>query len=144
MNRSTSAMTYAELEDRGVLRGQRYEVLQAFYQYGPGTAAEILKSAGLDGNRNLTRARVSELANAGRLVKIDERACKVTGKQAIVWSAIARDVPPQPLPVLRIVKLTEAECQLAADVASGKRGTFSEEFTALMLKLAAANDRETP
>lgn len=142
MNRSTSAMTFAELEERGVLKGQRYEVLQAFYRFGPGTAAEILKRAGLDGNRNLTRARVSELANGGRLVKLDERPCKVTGKQAIVWGAILRHEKPQPLPTMRVVKLTEYECQLAADVASGKRGTFSDEFTALMNKLAAANDRE--
>ena len=142
MNRSTSALTYTDLETRGVLKGQRYEVLQAFYRYGPGTAAEILKSAGLDANRNLTRARVSELSNAGRLVKVGERLCKVTGKLAIEWCPILKHEKPQPLPTMRIAKLTEDECQLAADVASGKRGTLSDEFTALMLKLAAVNERE--
>lgn len=144
MNRSTSAMTFAELEERGVLKGQRYEVLQAFHRFGPGTAAEILKRAGLDGNRNLTRARVSELANGGRLVKLDERPCKVTGKQAIVWGAILRHEKPQPLPTMRIVKFTEDECQLAADYVSGKINGLSDVFEALIRRIAIANDREAP
>lgn len=142
MNRSTSALTYTDLETRGVLRGQRYEVLQAFYQCGAGTAAEVLKRGGLDANRNLMRARVSELANAGRLVNIGERTCMVTGKQAIVWAPLKRDEVPVPLPTLRIVKFTEFDCMLAADIISGKRGTLSAEFDELMRKIAGANDKE--
>lgn len=140
MNRSTSALTYTDLEQRGVLKGQRYEVLQAFYRFGPGTSAEILKRSGLDGNRNLTRARVSELVNAGRLVKIGERPCKITGKQAIVWGAILRHETPQPLPKLRLVKLTEEECQIAADIASGRLSGYSQLAHDLLVKIASANE----
>lgn len=144
MNRATSAVTYTDLEQKGVLKGQRHEILQAFYRFGQGTAAEVLKKAGLDGNRNLARARISELVNAGRLVECGSRPCTVTGKPAIVWGPIARNATPVPLPVLRVVKFTEDECQLAADIASGKVSGYSSAAQALLLKIASANDSKVP
>lgn len=85
-SRPTSAQALREAEANGKLNGKRYEVALAFTTYGPGTSAEVLQAAGLDRNRNLARARVTELANAGMLKEIETRRCTVTKRQAIVWS----------------------------------------------------------
>lgn len=82
----TSALAFKQAEESGQLNGKRYEVALAFTKFGPGTSAEVLKAAKLDKNRNLMRARVTELADVGMLKQIDARKCKVTGRKAIVWS----------------------------------------------------------
>lgn len=122
MIQSTSAETYRDLEDRGVLKGQRLEVLRAFQRFGPGTSAEVLRAAALDQNRNLARARVTELADSGLLTEQDSRHCNVTGRRAIVWSAQVGE----PRERVYRVALTEADVQAMADFQSGKAGQFSE------------------
>lgn len=82
----TSALAFKQAEESGQLNGKRYEVALAFTKFGPGTSAEVLKAAKLDKNRNLMRARVTELADVGMLKQIDARKCNVTGRKAIVWS----------------------------------------------------------
>lgn len=82
----TSAIALQEAEQSGKLNGKRFEVARAFEQYGPGTSAEVLRMARLDANRNLMRARVTELADLGWLKELPARKCGVTGKKAIVWS----------------------------------------------------------
>lgn len=85
MTQETSAQAYREELENGRIKGNGQLVALAFAQYGPGTSAEILKAAKLDKNRNLMRARITELADRG-IVKADgERACEVTGRRCIVW-----------------------------------------------------------
>lgn len=70
----------------GKLKGMQRAVATAVYQHGPGTSAEILQlSGGLDRNRNLARARFTELRDAGILREDGARRCNVTGRTAIVW-----------------------------------------------------------
>jgi hypothetical protein len=82
----TSALAFRQAEESGQLNGKRYEVGKAFTTFGPGTSAEVLKAAKLDKNRNLMRARVTELADLGWLKQIGARKCNVTGRKAIVWA----------------------------------------------------------
>lgn len=83
---ATSAIALAQAEASGKLKGKRFEVAMAFKEHGPGTSAEVLSAARLAGNNlNLSRARVTELADAGMLRSVGERKCNVTRKLANVW-----------------------------------------------------------
>lgn len=88
----------ALIEERlsGRIGKRQAEVMRAVIEYGPGTSAEILRAANLDANRNLMRARFTELADAGRIVQLESRSCAITGRNAIVWGvAWARPEPRQ-------------------------------------------------
>ncbi len=91
---ATSTAALVECEDR--ITGARGDVLRAFRAHGPGTSAEVLRYAGLDENRNLMRARVTELADSGHLVNVGAQQCRVTGRTAIVWRAIGVDEKATP------------------------------------------------
>lgn len=82
----TSVLAFHQAEQSGQLNGKRYEVAKAFATFGPGTSAEVLRKAKLDKNRNLMRARVTELADIGMLKPMPARKCGITGRKAIVWS----------------------------------------------------------
>lgn len=85
---ATSAIALAQAEASGKLNGKRFEVAKAFKEHGPGTAAEVLSRVpSLAKNLNLSRARVTELADAGFLREVGERRCNVTRRLAIVWEA---------------------------------------------------------
>lgn len=45
-------------------------------------------------NRNLGRARFTELADMGLIEEVERRPCNVTGRRAIVWSFVVG--PPRP------------------------------------------------
>lgn len=81
----TSAKSHREELENGRIKGNAQRVALAFAEHGPGTSAEILNTAKLDRNRNLMRARITELADLGVLQADGERACKITGKRCIVW-----------------------------------------------------------
>lgn len=86
MHQPTSAIALQQAEQSGQLNGKRFEVARAFEMFGPGTSAEVLRRAKLDKNRNLMRARVTELADMGWLKQGEPRTCAVTGRKAIVWT----------------------------------------------------------
>jgi hypothetical protein len=80
----TSCAAYAEAAETGRLASAVLKVAHAFEQLGPGTAAEVLRAADLDGNLNLMRARVTDLEDMGLLREVDRRPCEVTGRRARV------------------------------------------------------------
>ncbi len=139
MRQLTSAETYRDLEVKGALRGVRAELAQAFGRFGPGTSAEVLRKAALDQNRNLMRARVTELADAGLLVQNTIRMCKITGRRAIVWRSLADDEPPCPREKPLTVSLSDSDLQAVADFQSGKRGQFCPLLAAVHAKILAAS-----
>lgn len=140
--RSTSREAYRDLEGRGVLKGHRLEVYEAFERFGPGTAAEVLTRAALHGNLNLARARVTELGDAGLLVESDARKCSKTGRRAIVWRALADDEPP----IARVkpirVELTSDDVDAIAKFMSGERGQFCRNVNRVHHKILNAAPRE--
>ena len=81
---STSKESFHEEENSGRLKRNRDIVTRAFQQFGPGSSAEVLTTAGLGQNLNLWRARATDLTNDGVLKKIDKRPCRLTGKKVSI------------------------------------------------------------
>jgi hypothetical protein len=75
---ATSVEAFHVEENSGRNQSKRDLVAEAFRKYGPGSSAEVLRTAGLRENLNLWRARVAELTNLGTLKKIEVRPCRVT------------------------------------------------------------------
>lgn len=93
MTRETSRAAYRTLVESGALKGQQAEILDLVIQHGAGTAAEILRGTVYDRNRNLARARFTELSARGLIVEVAARECKVTGTRALVWEFSGRTKP---------------------------------------------------
>lgn len=93
MTRETSRAAYRELVASGTLKGQQAEILDLVIQHGAGTAAEILRGTVYDRNRNLARARFTELSARGLIVEVAARECKVTRARALVWEFSGRTKP---------------------------------------------------
>lgn len=91
----------------GRIAGRQLQVLRAVAACGQGTSAEILRAANLDANRNLMRARFTELAAAGRIVEAGRRKCRITGRSAIVWRLSTE--PPRQVEKRKSPKLQIAE-----------------------------------
>ena len=89
--RDTSLSAYDSLISNGVIKGQLAAVARAVADHGPGTSAEILAAARMDGNRNLMRARFSELRDRGVIVERGPRDCAVTGRRAMVFEFAPED-----------------------------------------------------
>lgn len=139
--RNTSREAYRDLEGRGILKGQRLEVYEAFERFGPGTAAEVLYKASMHGNLNLMRARVSELGDEGLLVESDERKCNRTGRRAIVWRALASD--EQPIARVKPIKVEFSidDVDAIAKFQSGERGQFCPNVARVHKKILNAAPR---
>lgn len=93
MTRLTSIQAYEQLVKSGALVGQYAELLSLVVRHGEGTASEILKGSKFDKNRNLARARFTELKERGLIVETGQRACEVTGRNALTWEATNRTAP---------------------------------------------------
>lgn len=97
--KTTSRKAWQELLASGKLRGYYRTLMGALSDIGPATSAEIIDYAGhrLDlphaANRNLHRARITELQARGLLVESTQRKCKITGHLAIVWRYSGRAKP---------------------------------------------------
>lgn len=66
--------------------GQRQkEVLDAFYEHGPMTNTELSRKIGLP--INMITPRTNELVKLGYVKQSHRRPCKITGRNAIVWTA---------------------------------------------------------
>lgn len=91
--RETSKEAYKQLVESGELRGKQAQILELVVKHGAGTAAEILQGSPHDRNRNLARARFTELQARGLIIEVGVRDCKVTGRQALVWEYSGRAKP---------------------------------------------------
>lgn len=93
MTRATSREAYQQLIESGALAGKQAAILGLVVQHGAGTAAEILAGSAHDRNRNLARARFTELQARGLIVETETRKCKITGRNALVWEYTGRTKP---------------------------------------------------
>lgn len=128
MTRATSRAAYEQLVASGALKGKQAGIMELVISRGPGTAAEILDGSPFDRNRNLARARFTELQARGLIAEAGARKCKVTGRAALVWEATDRTKPLDPDKARGVSKKTLAatmvrlcsflEASPAIDVAS--------------------------
>lgn len=85
--RETSLEAYRDIIQSGLISEKRLDVFKAVIVYGPGTSAEIIQAANIDGNSIVSqaRARLNELREMGVIEEAGERKCKQTNRKAIVW-----------------------------------------------------------
>lgn len=92
MTRQTSREAYKQLIESGALKGNQALVLDQLIHCGPCTSGELLDRMKVD-NVNAWRARFTELQARGLIVESGSRACKITGRRAILWTATNRSKP---------------------------------------------------
>lgn len=139
MGRPTSNTAYGQSTAAGNIKASRSKVLQAFKDIGPGTSAEVLSIAGLDINRNLMRARVTELADSGHLVEETPRMCTVTGRTSIVWRPIGEGETP--VPREKHVSMQMTLSQVSAVEKAVNDGSFPSELNDVFATIIDAYER---
>ena len=101
MIRSTSLEAYELI--RAKLSHRHERIAHVLFFFGPATAneasVEISKLATVIQPHELknTHARFTELAALGVIAEVDRRACKVTGRTAIVWGLTGRKPTKAPV-----------------------------------------------
>lgn len=93
MTRETSIDVYRQIEAEGLLSKMNFEVYSTVFHHGPMTSGEAFYE--MNRGRPMkaltqTRARFTDLRNAGALKELGTRSCKITGRTAIVWDVTAR------------------------------------------------------
>lgn len=137
----TSVAAYESALKSGLIAGQLVRVGHLIATYGPGTSAEVLKGTGLDANRNLARARFTELANRGLITEVERRRCKITGRKAIVWRFVGASGKPRvrtsPQRTLDALRKHIADCPLGYHGGHTiiHRGTSEEDVIEWIRKL---------
>ncbi len=82
--RQTSLLAFNLLRERQVLSSRRREVLDMIFNLGSATDQEIRLALGV-ADPNYVRPRRFELEKTGLIFNHGKRACKVTGRVAMVW-----------------------------------------------------------
>lgn len=127
----TSVEAHTTATQIGTLKRDRVAVGLAFKVYGPGSAAEVLAAAGLDGNLNLKRARVTELEDLGLLRVVGRRACQKTGANVKVLEWF----PSEPREKTFAVELTRT------DLSDIENGDFSRVRLEILGQAARTKQR---
>lgn len=83
MIQATSQQAFAMIQHK--LGERQQEVLAALYKSGPMTNMEIKELLGWE--INTVTPRTNELVKFGLVHEKERRPCRVTGKNAIAWSA---------------------------------------------------------
>lgn len=94
--RQTSREAYAKLVQLRVLPQRRREVYSLIYAHGPGTSAELFSFTMAEKSMNVitqSRARFTELRNAGLIRELGTVKCRITGHQAILWDVTDEEIP---------------------------------------------------
>ena len=88
MARRTSLEAWRAINQNGLLSKRRLEVYNVVFDFGPLTSAEafrILNQNKPMGAITSSRARFTELRDAGVFYEVRERFCNATGRLAIEW-----------------------------------------------------------
>lgn len=93
MMRRTSLEAYRTINENGLLSKRRLEIYNLVFDFGPLTSAEAFRI--LNQNKPIaaitsSRARFTELRDAGVFYEVRERFCNVTGHLAIEWDCTER------------------------------------------------------
>lgn len=83
MIQATSQQAFAIIQPK--VSDRQQEVLAALYKHGPMTNMELKELLGRE--INTVTPRTNELVKYGLVQEHEKRHCRVTGKNAIAWSA---------------------------------------------------------
>lgn len=115
----------------------------------PATTGEVIRDSDLGGNVNLWRARFTELALMGAIVKCGTRRCAASGRECMTWgpapwpwvpSARAKQTPAALRALLR--EAADVIEELASAVDHGDSSTRASEMQAGAARARAAAYRE--
>lgn len=93
MTRDTSRAAYLNLCATGQLKGKQEQIMRVLIGLGDATSGEVLDR--IDGIRNVNawRGRFTELQQRGLIREVAVRACRISGRECIVWAPTGRDKP---------------------------------------------------
>lgn len=99
MIRSTSTETYNHIKHSGLLGDMAWAVYKKVYEMGPCTSAEAFREMQAEGIYknpiSQSRARFTELRDAGAFYEVGTKVCSVTGRSAILWD-VSDKIPVRP------------------------------------------------
>jgi hypothetical protein len=94
MPRQTSREAYDTIVKNGMLSKRRFQVYHTLFFSGPLTAGEITAlintSLGMNVQLNSISPRLAEMERSGAVTSVGERACTVTGHNAIIWDVTGK------------------------------------------------------
>lgn len=106
----TSRAAHGAATRDGTITRSQLSVLRALREFGPATARELTRAAGLP---DQSQKRLSELVEAGAAVRAGERPCKETGRVATVWAiktlSTALVPPPRRLAPVEVTGVLSGE-----------------------------------
>lgn len=112
MARLTSIKAYHEVLDSGWIAESHKELYAHLYEHGPLTSAEVFAQV-YKGDKKMaltqSRARFTELRDAGLFYEKGKRKCSVTGRTVILW-----DVTDKFPAKKRLTKIQKLKKQLVA------------------------------
>lgn len=92
MRDPNSIRTWHRIQGDGRLTKSRHRTFEALCRRGPCTAQELVRFFGYDH----AEKRLSELERQGVVIRLESRACSITGETAATWE-VAPDAAPVPL-----------------------------------------------
>lgn len=93
MTRDTSRGAYEHLVKTGALKGKQHQIMRELIVHGDATSGEVLDHIANIRNVNAWRGRFTELQQRGLIREVAVRACKISGRECIVWAPTGRDKP---------------------------------------------------
>lgn len=93
MTRDTSRASFDRLVAEGQLKGKQMHIMQVLLSMDAATSGEVLDQFGGIRNVNAWRGRFTELQQRGLIREVAVRACKISGRECIVWAPTGRDKP---------------------------------------------------
>lgn len=82
--RQTSIDVYREIEAEGLLSKRRWEAYSTLFNHGPITAMETARKIPGTLDHSIS-PRFAELKRMGLIREVGERACRITGRNCIIW-----------------------------------------------------------
>lgn len=96
MTRDTSRASFHQLAASGDLVGKQRSILEHLSIHGAATSGEVIDALSKRlpiRNVNAWRGRFTELQQRGLIREVSVRACKISGRECIVWAPTGRDKP---------------------------------------------------
>jgi hypothetical protein len=91
MIRETSAETYRNIKDDGLLSDLRFKVYDFVFKNGPCTISDVSFYFNISRNASGSySSRFSELREMGILKEVGTIKCKITGRNKILWDVTSK------------------------------------------------------
>lgn len=80
----TSLEAFEDIKRENILGDRQEKVFEAIKDFGPMTDLEIKDLLGFD-DANMVRPRRNELVKKKKVIAVEQRVCKISGRKAIAW-----------------------------------------------------------